>query len=91
MTAHTFDRNACFVRRTTSVPQTHPPGTGWQQWLYVSPYRHRLVEAWRRDWQEIEVIPTMGCPAINVDGLWWRPCRQVPEDEYLARIFEGTD
>ena len=50
----------------TSVPQTHPPGTGWNDWREVarhhSPYRHHLVEAWRREWQTVEVLRIADLP-----------------------------
>jgi hypothetical protein len=59
----------------TSVPQTHPPGTGWSDWCSIwrhgSPYRHRLVEAWRREWQAVEVLRIADLdPGFNVAGLY---------------------
>jgi hypothetical protein len=60
--------------RRTSVPQTHPPGGGWRDWLLSPPYQHGLVEAWRREWQRVEVLHPSGLhPAMNVAGLLWRP------------------
>jgi hypothetical protein len=64
----------------TSVPQTHAPGTGWRDWcssIYDPDwgvYRHRMVEAWRVGWQDVEVLRLDNLhPAFNVAGLWWRP------------------
>jgi len=58
----------------TSVPQTHPPGTGWRDWMHQPPYGIPMVEAWRRSWQRVEVLqPDNLHPAMNVAGLWWRP------------------
>jgi hypothetical protein len=61
----------------TSVPQTHPPGCGWRDWLTEPPYRHgsgRLVEAWRSSWQRIDVIDLDTLhPATNIAGILWRP------------------
>lgn len=64
----------------TSVPQTHPPGNGWRDWMYSccdrdgGPYRHHLIEAWRREWQQVEVLRMSDLhPATNVAGLYWRP------------------
>lgn len=80
--------------RTTSVPQTHPPGTGWRDWCWPawrpedpSPYRHQYVEAWRREWQCVEVLRVRDmAPEMNVANLWWRPLqRPVLEPEVAAR------
>jgi len=69
---------------TTSVLQTHPPGTGWRDWCWPvcgmagpSPYRHRYVEAWRREWQSVEVLRISDmAPEMNMANLWWRPLQQ---------------
>lgn len=67
----------------TSVPQTHPPGDGWRDWLYSSlvpsqsPYAHHMVEVWRRSWQRVDVLrPADMHPAMNVAGLYWRPMQR---------------
>lgn len=62
----------------TSVPQTHPPGSGWRAWdnPYApdSPLRYRMVEAWRKEWQDVEVLrPRELPPWFNISGLMWRP------------------
>jgi hypothetical protein len=68
------------MSRLTSVPQTHPPGAGWRDWLWLrlhptdpSPYQHVYVEAWRQSWQCVEVLRVTDLrPEFNVAGLWWR-------------------
>lgn len=62
----------------TSVPQTHAPYRGakrWRDWCWEPPYfSHTLVEAWRPEWRDAEVIDirTMH-PLMNVAGLYWCP------------------
>ena len=82
----------------TSVPQTHPPGDGWLDWCWImppslSPYSHEYVEAWRKEWQEVEVLRVWDMnPLMNVAGLWWRPLRRPqlePEVEKLTREGAG--
>jgi hypothetical protein len=74
----------------TSVPQTEPPGVNWRNWCDVtagaSPYQYALVEAWRREWQCVEVLRLADMhPGMNVAGLYWRPLQpprlepEVPE------------
>jgi hypothetical protein len=73
----------------TSVPQTGSPGGGWRYWCdmaWPSPYQHALVEAWRHEWQSVEVLRLADMhPAMNVAGLYWRPLQpprlepEVPE------------
>jgi hypothetical protein len=72
----------------TSVPQTDPPGDraswhDWCNWGYPrreddpSPYQHTYVEAWRREWQAVEVLRVRDMhPAMNVWNLWWRPLQR---------------
>jgi hypothetical protein len=74
----------------TSVPQTHPPGTGWNDWREVarhhSPYRHHLVEAWRREWQTVEVLRIADLPPeFNVAGLYWRPLQPPTAEPEVTR------
>ena len=57
----------------TSVPQTHPPGTGWMDWCWTPPPYGRLVETWRREWQDVEVLRVGDQdPLFNVANLYWR-------------------
>ena len=57
----------------TSVPQTFPPGAGWQEWLYRPPYGLTRVEVWRKGRQQVTVItPDDMHPLMNVAGLFWR-------------------
>jgi hypothetical protein len=62
----------------SSVPQTHPPLRGakrWRNWCDEPPYlSHTLVEAWRREWPEAEIIDIRRMhPAMNVADLYWCP------------------
>jgi hypothetical protein len=60
-----------------------PPGKNWLRWDNggmplqpegPSPYRHRLVEVWRAEWSEVEVLRISDLhPATNIHGLYWRP------------------
>ena len=62
----------------TSVPQTHPPGAGWQEWLYRRPPYGTRVEVWRKGRQQVTVInPDDMPPLMNVAGLLWRACGNV--------------
>jgi hypothetical protein len=63
----------------TSVPQTRPPGTGWNKWQWRRP-THLIVETWRREWQEIKVVDVRELhPAVNIWDLHWRPVAQGGE------------
>ena len=58
----------------TSVPQTHPPGRGWRDWISYPPTSQGLIEAWRQSWQEVIVIRVEDLhPGFNVHGVRWRP------------------
>jgi hypothetical protein len=68
------------------VPQTVPPGRGWRHWGDTHPSPSAVVEAWRREWQCVEVLRLADMhPAMNVAGLYWRPLQpprlepEVPE------------
>jgi hypothetical protein len=80
----------------TSVPQTHRPRTGWNDWREVSrhhsPYRHHLVEAWRREWQTVEVLRIADLPPeFNVAGLYWRSLQSpTPEPAVAMRLAANS-
>jgi hypothetical protein len=71
------------------------PGDGWSDWCsiwrYHSPYRHRLVEAWRREWQTVEVLCIAELPrGLSGAGLYWRPLPPPAVEPEVARRLAGN-
>ena len=79
----------------TSVPQTHPPGDGWHDWCWFSPWgpysAYHLVEIWRRGWRDTQLTnPHAMHPMTNVAGLWWRAPGPRLEPEVANQVRHNS-